>query len=281
MLKQMMLASAAVCALALPAMAQDAPSRDTVIATVDGTDITLGQMIAAAARLPAQYQQLPPDVLFDGVMTQLIQQQLLAGTVEGVPARVEITLANERRSLLAGEAINTIAEGAVAEDAVMAKYNELYAPENAQTEYNAVHILVDSEEAALAVKARIEGGEDFGAVAREVSTDTGSGANGGDLGWFTQGMMVEPFEAAVMAAEIGALVGPVQTQFGWHIIRVNESRLQEAPPLDAVRAQIEGELQQAAIEARVAELEAAAAITRPEAGAFDPALIGALDLLAE
>lgn len=281
MMKRTMLATVAICALALPALAQDAPTRDTVVASVNGTDITLGQMVAASAQLPEQYRQLPPDVLFDGIMNQLIQQQLLADTLETVPARVAITLANEERSLKAGEAVQAFLAGAVTDEAIQARYDELYAPENAQTEYNAAHILVATEEEALAVKARIEAGEDFAAVAREVSTDTGSGANGGDLGWFTQGMMVQPFEEAVMAAEVGALTGPVETQFGWHLIRLNETRLQEAPPLDMVRAQIEGELQQAAIEAHLVELEAAAEVTRPEAGAFDPMLIGNADLLAD
>lgn len=281
MIKRTMLATVAICALAIPALAQDAPTRDTVVATVNGNEITLGQMIVATAQLPPEYRQLAPEVLFDGIMNQLIQQQLLADTVETMPARVAISLENDERSLMAGEALRIIADSAIGDEAVQAKYNELYAPENAQTEYNAAHILVATEEEALAVKARIEAGEDFATVAREVSTDTGSGANGGDLGWFTQGMMVQPFEEAVMGAEPGVLTGPIPTQFGWHLIILRESRLQEAPPLDVVRAQIEGELEQAAIEARLAELEAAAEVTRPEPGAFDPILIGTPDLLAD
>lgn len=281
MLKRMMLASVAAAVLALPAMAQDTPTRDSVVATVDGHEITLGQMITAASRLPEQYRQLPANVLFDGVLNQLIQQQLLAETVEEAPARIEITLANERRSLLAGAAIQILAEAAVTDEAIQAKYDEMFGAENAQTEYNAAHILVATMEEAEALKARIEAGEDFATLAQELSTDTGSGANGGELGWFTRGMMVEPFEAAVVEMEPGTLAGPVETQFGWHVIRLNETRMQAAPPIGQVRDAIIEELQSGAIEGRIAELEAGAEITRPAEGAFDPALIGNLDLLED
>lgn len=295
MLKQILLASAAVWAVTLPALAQDAEtapaedavepatdvSRDSVVATVNGTDITLGEVIAAAARLPAEYQQLPPDFLFDAMIGQLIQQQLLADTLDDMPARVAISLANEERSLMAGEAVNDFLAGAVTEEDVQARYDETYNAETAQTEYSAAHILVATAEEADAVLERLNAGEDFAAVAQELSTDTGSGAAGGELGWFTPDMMVEPFGTTVTELEPGVLSAPVETQFGFHIIRVNESRQQELPPIDAVRPQIEGELQQEAIEAHVAALEAESDVTRAEAGAFDPALLGALDMLED
>jgi peptidyl-prolyl cis-trans isomerase C len=279
MLKHALFASVAAVALGLPAMAQDAPTRDTVVATVNGTEITVGQMIIAMSQLPPQYQQLPPDVLFGGLLDQIISQQLLADTLETVPARVEISLANQRRSLIAGEVVNEIAVAAVTEEALQAAYDATYAAAVPATEYNAAHILVATEEEAQAVVARLAAGEDFGAVAREVSTDTGSGANGGDLGWFGMGMMVPEFEAAVVAATIGTVTAPVQSQFGYHVILVKESREQPAPTLDEVRGELEAQLQQTAIEGKIAELMAAAAIVRPEDGAFDPAVLLNLDLL--
>lgn len=284
MLKKMILASTAVLSLSVPVRAQDAaaaPAADTVVATVNGAEITLGQMIIAYSQLPQQYQQLPAEILFQGVMDQLIRQQLLAETVETVPARVEIALVNQRRSLLAGEVVNRLVQGAVTEAALQAAYAAMFADAPPQKEYNAAHILVATEEEANAVKARIEAGEDFAAVAQEVSTDTGSGAAGGELGWFTQGMMVEPFEAAVMAMEPGTLAGPVQTQFGWHIIRLNEVRDKVPPTFDEVRGALEEQVQQAAVEARLTELEAAATIVRPAEGAFDPAVVKNLALLGD
>ena len=279
MLKHALLASVAVLALALPAAAQDAPTAATVVATVNGVDITLGEMIVARAQLPAQYQQLPPDVLFGGLLDQMISQQLLAETLTEVPSRVDVSLALERRSLIAGEVVNALAEAAVTDEALQAAYDTAYASVEPATEYNAAHILVATEEEAQAVVARLAAGEEFATVAMEVSTDTGSGANGGDLGWFGLGMMVPEFEAAVVAAEPGVVSAPVQSQFGWHLVLVKETRAQAAPTLDDVREELTGQLQQAAIEGKIAELTAAATIVRPEEGAFDPALLGNLDLL--
>jgi peptidyl-prolyl cis-trans isomerase C len=277
MLKSALLATAVL--LAAPLSAQDAPTRDTVVATVNGVDITLGEMIIARNQLPQQYQQLPPEVLFTGLMDQLINQQLLAETLEAEPARVAIALRNETRSLRAGEVVNELATAAVTDEALQAAYDAAYASVEPATEFNAAHILVATEEEAAAVTARLEAGEDFGAVATEVSTDTGSGANGGDLGWFGMGMMVPEFESAVVAATVGEVTAPVQSQFGWHIILVKETRDQPAPALEDVRAELESTLQQTAIESRIAELTAAATITRPEMAPFDPAVLGDLSLL--
>jgi peptidyl-prolyl cis-trans isomerase C len=287
MLNRILRAGAAIVlvAAALPAVAQDAPTRDTVVATVNGTDITLGEMIQAASQLPPEYRQLPPDVLFQGVMDQLIQQQLLADTVTEVPGRVELTLRNLRRQILAGDVVSQIGAEAVADEALQTAYDAATAGATAGTEYNAAHILVATEDEALAVIARIEGGEDFAAIAQEVSLDTGSGAAGGELGWFGPGMMVPEFEQAVVALADGggngAISPPVQSQFGWHVVRLNETRPQQPATLDEMRPQLEDQLRGEAIQARLDELEAAATIVRPEAGAFDPALIGNLDLIGD
>lgn len=281
MLKQALLASVAALGLALPLFAQDAPGRDTVVATVNGTAITLGQMIIAYSQLPAQYQQLPPDVLFAGLVDQLVSQQLLADSIEVVPGRVEIALANERRSLLSGEVVNAIAIAAATPEALQAAYDAQYGSAEPGTEFSAAHILVATGAEALAVKARLDAGEDFAALAQELSTDTGSGANGGDLGWFTAGMMVPEFEAAVVGATPGVVTAPVQSQFGWHLVLLNESRDITPPTLESVQGELVGLIQQTAIEARLAELTAAATVVRSEVGTFDPALIGNLDLLAD
>lgn len=267
--------------LATGAVAQDAPSASDVMATVNGTEITLGQMIITRSQLPPQYQQLPDEVLFDGVLEQLIQQQVLADTLAEVPARVTIALENERRSLLAGEVVNSISDEAVTEAGVTAAYEEMIADMGEAEEFNAAHILVETEEEALAVIDRLDAGEDFADIARELSTDFGSGANGGDLGWFGLGMMVPPFEQAVMALEAGAVSAPVETQFGWHVITLNDTREVTPPALDEVRADIEAELRQQAIEARLTGLLDGADVTRPDAEAVDPAVLRDLSILGE
>jgi len=265
-----------------PVQAQetDDMTADTVVATVNGTDITLGHLIMARTLLPEQYQQLPEDVLFDGLLDQLIQQQLLAETLDTVPQRVVIALENEERSRLAGEQVAEIYDTAVTDDELEAAYADLVDQMGDATEWNAAHILVDTEEEAIDIKAQIDEGGDFEELAREFSTGP-SGPNGGALGWFGLGMMVEPFEAAVVLLEEGQVSEPVQTQFGWHIVKLNETRTQEAPSLDDLRSELTAQIQQQALEARLAELTEAATITRPETGAVDPALLGQPDLLED
>lgn len=286
MLKQSIRATTAVL-LALSAAAlsaQDAPTRDTVVASVGDTQITLGQVIISATQLPEEYQQLPPDVLFQGVIDQLIQQQVLADTLATVPAKIDISLANDRRSMMAGIVVNELADAALTDEAVQAAYDAAFMTIEPGLEYNAAHILVTTEDEAKAVVDSIAAGEDFAVVAQEVSLDTGSGAAGGDLGWFGLGMMVPEFESAVVAlaeGELGALSAPVQSQFGWHVIKLTETRPTAPPALEEVRAELETQIRQDAVEAKLTELMAAATITRPEEGAFDPTLISNLDLLED
>lgn len=269
--------AALILALAAPVAAQETTA-DTVIATVGETEITLGEMIIARAQLPQQYQSLPADVLFEGVLEQLIQQQLLADAVETAPARVDYALRNERRSLLAGEEIDALSVASMTDEAVQAAYDAKYENAESETEFNAAHLLVETLEEAEAAKARIDAGEEFGEVAKEVSTGP-SGPNGGNLGWFGAGQMVTPFEDAVMAMEVGGVSDPVETQFGFHVINLIEKRVKEAPELDAVRSELMAEVQEAAIQARLAALTEAADIVTPEEGTIDPELLGDLSLL--
>jgi len=266
--------------LALPASAQDAPSPETVVATVNGTDITLAHMVALRARLPEQYQQLPAEVLFTGILDQLVQQQLLADTEEGLSPGGQVTIDNEARAILANQAIRSIAEGAVTDEALEAAYGAQFASAEPGTEYNASHILVETEEEAQAIVEELEGGADFATLAQERSTGP-SGPNGGNLGWFGPGAMVPSFEEVVVALEPGTVSEPVETQFGWHVIRLNETRLAEAPPLEAVRDELAEELQRAAIDARIAELTDAGEVDRAAGDELDPSVLNDPALIPE
>ncbi|NAZ37731.1 peptidylprolyl isomerase [Rubellimicrobium sp. CFH 75288] len=264
---------------AAPEGAAAAPTRDTVLATVNGTEITLGEAIVAAAQLPPQFRALPPDILLPGILDQLVQQELLAQTVPDLPPRAAIALAVERRSLLAGEAVQALGDAAVTEEAIAAAYEETYASAEPVTEWNASHILVETEEEAQAVLDRLEAGEDFADLAAELSTDTGSGRQGGNLGWFGPNTMVPEFEGAVAALAPGELSAPTQSQFGWHIVRLEETRERPVPPLEEVRGEIEARLRQEAIEARLAELTAAGSVEQTDLSGIDAAVIGDLSLL--
>lgn len=261
---------------AMPVQGQDA---NTVVATVNGKYITLGHMIVARAILPEQYQQLPNEVLFEGILKQLVEQTLLAGAFDGtLPKRIPISLENEQRSLIAGETLEVVLSQALNEDAVKAAYDAQFADAEPSKEYNASHILVETEEEALAIQADVDGGADFATVAKEKSTGP-SGPNGGSLGWFGKGAMVPSFEAAVVGLEVGAVSAPVQTQFGWHVIILNETRNTSAPELDAVRAEIEGNLRQEAVTTKIEELREAATIDQSGVEGIDPSILSDLSIV--
>ena len=279
MLKHVTFLGAAVGAFmtAGAGFAQDVTA-DTVVAKVGDTEITMGEVIIARTNLPAQYAQFPSDVLFTGLVDQLIQQQLLADVLEKVPARVTYTLQNERRSMMAAEVITEIAETSVTEEQIQAAYDERFADAEELPEFRASHLLVETEEEAAAAKARIDDGTAFADVARDVSTGP-TGPNGGDLGWFGEGAMVPEFEQAITALEVGGVSDPFETQFGWHVATLVEKRVQPQPTLDEMRRQLTAELQETAVTARLEELAAPQDVVKPEPGDFDPSLIDSLELL--
>lgn len=259
-----------LAAMALPAAAQDA---DTVVATVNDVDITIGHMIVARATLPEQYQQLPDNVLFNGILEQLINQTLLSQSFDGeLPKRAALSLENEERSITAGEAIEIVMAAPVTEEQIQALYDAGREEFASSEEYSASHILLETEEEALAVVAEIEAGAEFAATAREKSTGP-SGPNGGSLGWFGPGSMVPSFEAAVVELGVGDVSQPVQTQFGWHVIMLDDLRKTEYPAIDEMRADLEIEVRSAAVEARIVELNAAATVEKTDVGEMDLSIL--------
>ena len=165
------------------------------------------------------------------------------------------------------------------EEAVKAAYDEQYAKAEPGKEYHARHILVPTEDEAKAVEKAIADGGDFATVANEKTQDPSGKTNGGDLGWFGAGMMVPEFEEAVSALQPGQVSQPIQTQFGWHVIKLEEVRDATAPTLDEVRPQIETQLQQAAVQAELAKATESAKIERTEG--IDPSVLHNQTLLIE
>lgn len=265
-----------------PALAQEtaipAEGANAVVATVNGAEITLGHMIALRANLPQQYQSLPDDVLYRGILDQLVQQTALAQSAEGsMTLKDKLSIENDRRGYLSGVALGKVVADAVTDDTLQKAYDAKFADAEARKEINAAHILVKTQEEAAKLKAEIDGGADFAELAKQHSSD-GAAANGGDLGWFSEGMMVKPFEDAVFAMEVGAVSEPVETQFGWHLIQLKETRVAKAPTLDEMRDELAAEIEQAAVEAHINELTKDANIERP-GEAFDPALLRDVTLL--
>jgi len=276
-------AAAFAAVFALPAVAQDSPDAGTVLARVGAVEITLGHAVALRAALPQQFQTVPDETLFPAIVEQLIEQELLHQFhADALTLRERITLENELRNFTANSALISAANAAATDENVGQAY-EAFVAEFGQgeptTEYSAAHILVRTEEEIQAVVAELESGRDFGEVAREFSLD-GSSADGGDLGWFGEGVMIEPFERAVMALEPGQVSDPVETRFGWHVIRLNETRIATVPTLDMVRADLEAQIQREASRALVTRLREAGDIENLS-DAVDPALLSRAELLDE
>jgi len=137
---------------------------------------------------------------------------------------------------------------------------------------------VETEEKALDLAEELAGGANFAALAQEHSTGP-SGPSGGELGWFGAGVMVPEFAEAVAALEVGAVSEPVQTQFGWHVIKLNETRTKERPSLDEVRDELAETLRSQALDAHIARLEAESDIDRSGSEGMDAELINRFDLL--
>ena len=211
----------------------------------------------------------------DVVLSELVNMRLLVQAAEREKiderADVQSQLERQRANLL----INTLIREKIdaltfTEDQLKAEYDALMA-EIPNQEYHARHILVGSEEEARAVIAKLDGGADFAELAKTESTGP-SGVNGGDLGWFTASMMVPEFSEVVETLDKGTYTRePVNTQFGWHVILLEDTRATVKPSLEDVAQELEGELRRKFIEDYLAELRDAAVIeTKLPAPALAP-----------
>ena len=254
---------------------------DSVLASVNGYDITLGHLVALLSRLPEQYQTLEDDVLYSGMLDQLIDQTVIAQSVSADPStddkRIQLTLANERIALLASMVFDDLSKADVAEEDLQAAYDAQYGNTEPAKEFNASHILVETAEEAQAIVEELNGGADFAETAIAKSTGP-SGPRGGDLGWFGSGRMVPEFETAVVTLEPGEISEPVQTQFGWHVIKLDDTRDVAPPTLDEVRAELSEQIRETSIEGALETLRVDAEITRTEIE-IPPSAIRQLELL--
>ena len=245
------------------ASAQSSVDSDAVVATVNGEEIKMGHVVMVYDTLPQQYKTLPAEQVFQGIVEQIIQQTVLAQAAANPNAKYsECAVDNERRILTASQMIDEITNEATTTDKLRVYYDATYQSTDLGREYNASHILVESEDQAQDLIAQLSDGADFAALAQEFSTGP-SGPNGGALGWFGQGQMVAPFEQAVVNLTVGEISPlPVQTQFGWHVIILNDMRAVQAPAFEEVSSEIAAELQRVAIEDRVKMMVDRASVDR-------------------
>jgi peptidyl-prolyl cis-trans isomerase C len=243
---------------AAEAPAAEAPAVPTVVATVGEDTITEGDLAFAAEDMAQDLSQMPPEERRAFLVRILIDMKVMsnaarAAGMDQTPLFAQRQKYLEERALRRAYFAEAIV-GSITEEAVRAEYDAFASEFVPEDEIRASHILVETEEEANDLKAQIDGGADFVALAKEHSIDPGA-ANGGDLGFFGRGMMVAPFEEAAFAlAEPGAVSAPVQSQFGWHIIRLEEKRQSAPPAFEQVAAQIQNELLMDTFTAKVEEL---------------------------
>lgn len=262
---------AALAALLLSVLTLAACERGTAVtdrvAVVNGRAISTQTFDAFVARRSGGTGNLSEadraDLLNQVISIELLMQEAMKRGLDR-EARTAGELAVQRATLLANAAIRAhLEENPITDEAIQAAY-AAKAADMAQTEYKARHILVPSEAEALDVISRLKRGQNFERLARSRSTDQGSAPQGGDLGWFVPAMMVKPFSDAVVAlAPEGVSETPVQSQFGWHVIKVEGKRDLPAPPLEQMRERLKGELQNQAVEAFINGLRGAAEIDAP------------------
>ncbi|WP_111558338.1 peptidylprolyl isomerase [Paracoccus sediminilitoris] len=278
MFRPNLLAIALVAApmLSAPAAWAQDQDADTVVATVSGQDITLGQMIVMKQSVQdPNMANLPDQALWDMMLDQLIRQTAVAASgTETALVRAQVEL--QRRNALATAAVTDIAEAELTDEELQAAYDKMFADTGETKEFNAAHILVETEEEAKEIKSELDGGAEFGAMAEQHSTGP-SGPNKGDLGWFAADQMVAPFSEAVAGMEKGAVSDPVKTEFGWHLIKLNDTRMREAPKMEDVREQLSQMIRREKVEAEIERLVGEADIKKTEG--VDPALLNNTDLL--
>jgi len=228
-----------------PPAAAPAPN-DPVLAIVNGQEIHASDVAEAAQSVPEQMRSVPPNVLYPMVLDQLIDRKALVAEAQklGLPkdpaVQRQITRAEDQA--LQNALLSRQIGPSITEAAIKAKYDADYANKPAETEIHAHHILVATEDEAKQVIAELKKGGDFAALAKQHSTDPG-GQQGGDLGWFKKSEMVPEFADAAFALKPGETSQtPVKTQFGWHVIHVDEVRQAPPPTLEQVHDEIRQQL---------------------------------------
>ena len=263
-------ALAATLALApLPASAQQAqpePGQDPVVATVAGDAIRLSEVVDSKSQLPQQYQSMPMEAMFRALVERVIDIRLVArearanGIADDPDVRRE--LAQIENQIISQVFLTRHIDAIITDEEVQARYDEHIAALPPDEEISARHILLVTEEDALAVIASLGEGADFIELAAEKSIGP-SADRGGDIGYFGRGNVVPEFADAAFALEPGQTSEtPVQSEFGWHVIKVDDRRAVAPPSLEEMREQFVTEISQQLIAELIGELRDAAAIER-------------------
>lgn len=261
-------AALAFGAFTAPAFAADAPKGDDpVIARVNGQEIHRSDFVHELQLVGPQAQQLPPQMLYPQLLQKMIATKLVSA--QGYGEKLQDTKevkdqVKEAQDQIVAEAwVHKAVQPKITDAAIKKEYDELSSKFKPQDEVRARHILVKTEDEANDIIKQLKDGADFAKLASDKSTDTGSAKNGGDLGYFVHDAMVKPFADAAFAMKPGDVsTTPVKTEFGYHIIKVEDKRKSAPPPLSEVKDQIANKLGQKLTNDMVKDLEAKAKIEK-------------------
>jgi peptidyl-prolyl cis-trans isomerase C len=245
---------------------------DPVLAKVNGSEIRKSDVTLAEEELGPSLAQMDPATKDENVLSFLIDMKIVAKAAEDKKVadseEFKKRLAFARNRLLMDSLLANEGKAATTDDAMKKVYEEASKQITGEQEVRARHILVETEDEAKAVKAELDKGADFAELAKKKSKDPGS-ADGGDLGFFTKEQMVPEFSTVAFSLEPGKISDPVKSQFGWHIIKVEEKRNRKAPDFAQVKPQIEQYVTRKAQADYVGKLRAEAKVERMDQPAAD------------
>jgi peptidyl-prolyl cis-trans isomerase C len=225
---------------------RDRLAKDVVIATVDGEQILSSQVLHSFQQLPRQHRQRGLRAVYGQLLEELINGKLLTlhGRLNNLAGDPEVKMAVKiaEDTIVGRIYLNRLVQQSITEEKLQARYDEMAKKTPSRLEVRARHILVSTEDEGKEVIKMIKGGQPFEAVAKVHSKDP-AGPQGGDLGYFRQSDMVKPFADKAFAMKVGEMTEtPVKTEFGWHVIKIEDRRNSSVPPFEKVRPQITRDL---------------------------------------
>jgi peptidyl-prolyl cis-trans isomerase C len=255
-------------------LAGAARAEDKVLAKVNGSEIRQSDLALAEEELGPSLAQMDPATKNENVLAFLIDMKIVAKAAEDEKIAdtddFKKRLAFTKNRLLMDSLLAAKGKAANTDEAMKKVYEDASKQISGEQEVRARHILVETEDEAKAVKAELDKGADFAELAKKKSKDPGA-SDGGDLGFFTKDQMVPEFSEVAFKLEPGKISDPVKSQFGWHIIKVEEKRNRKPPDFEQVKAQIETYVTRKAQADYVGKLREAAKIERMDQAANTPA----------
>jgi peptidyl-prolyl cis-trans isomerase C len=260
-----LLGAVALAAFLIAPVASRAQDSDPVVARANGVDIRQSDLAMAEDDIGSAMPQMGPAQKRDYLITYLADVIILAQAADqhqladrsDVKHRIEF----ERHKALMEALLQDAGKAALTDDAMHKLYDEAIKQTPNEEEVHARHILVPTEAEAKDIEAQLKNGADFATLAKEKSKDPGA-ADGGDLGYFTKDQMVPEFADAAFKLEKGQISDPVKTQFGWHIIKIEDKRIRPTPTFDEVKGQLQNYIARRAQAELVENLRKSAKIER-------------------